>query len=136
MKRVVLGIALIACLPVFPQNQPTTAPPPTVKATLQGEVFPQDQPAAAPPHSFLLYRLRTGGWRVTTREDGRELAAIAKNIDGKLAGRPEVVRFTGDVEITIDGMKLLADQLDYHWVTGEIEPLGNVHLTPVAPSNP
>jgi len=113
MKRVVLGIALIACLPVFPQDQPTTAP----------------------THTFRVYRVHrsTGDEFHVVASDGRELAAIAKNIDGKLAGRPEVVRFTGDVEITIDGLKLRADQLDYHWVTGEIEPLGNVRLTPVAP---
>jgi hypothetical protein len=116
MKRILLGIALIACLPVFPQ----------------------DQPATAPPHHYTVYRHRGAdgwpdGWRVVTKEDGRDLAVIAKNIDGKLAGRPEVVRFTGDVEITIDGMKLRADQLDYNWVTGEIEPSGNVRLTPVAP---
>jgi hypothetical protein len=113
MKRILLGIALVACLPAFPQDQPTPAP----------------------PHHFTLYRLRTGdGWRVVTKEDGRQLDVIAKNIDSKTPGSPSfMVRFTGDVEITIDGMKLRADQLDYHWVTGEIEPSGNVHLTPVAP---
>jgi|HubBroStandDraft_1064217.scaffolds.fasta_scaffold525976_2 hypothetical protein len=114
MKSILPGIALIACLPVFPQ----------------------DQPATAPRHTFRVARLRTGDgfrFRVVTQEDGRQLDVIAKNIDGKLAGRPEVVRFTGDVEITIDGMKLRADQLDYNWVTGEIEPSGNVRLTPIAP---
>ena len=113
MKRILLGIALIGCLPAFPQDQPTTAP----------------------PHTFRVYRLHrsTGDEFHVVAGDGRELAAIAQNIDGKLAGLPEVVRFTGDVEITIDGMKLRADQVDYHWVTGEIEPSGNVHLTPVAP---
>jgi hypothetical protein len=114
MKRTLLGIALVACLPVFPQDQPTNAP----------------------PHNFLLYQRRTSngnGFRVVA-DDGREFVAIAKSCEAlKPSIPPFVVRFKGDVEITIDGMKLRADQLDYNWVTGEIEPLGNVHLTPVAP---
>ncbi len=114
MKRVILGIALIACLPVFPQ----------------------DQRAAAPGKSFRMFRLRTGGFRVIAN-DGRELAAIAESYEAlKPSIPPFVVRFKGEVEITLNGMELRADQVDYHWDTGEMEPSGNVHLTPVAPSNP
>jgi lipopolysaccharide assembly outer membrane protein LptD (OstA) len=46
---------------------------------------------------------------------------------------PSVIRFTGDVEITINGMRVRADQVDYYWQTGDIEPSGHVRLTPVVP---
>jgi len=105
MKFVIFGIALIACLPVFPQDQPTVV-----------------------PQNYVVFRI-SGGFRVVA-EDGRFVNAIAATIEPV---KPlQVVRFKGNVEITIDGMELRADQVDYHWDTGELEPNGNVHLQPVA----
>jgi lipopolysaccharide assembly outer membrane protein LptD (OstA) len=104
MKLAILGIALVACLPLFPQDQPT-----------------------ALPQNFQVFRI-SGGYRVVA-EDGRFVNAIAAAIE---AVKPlRVVRLKGDVEITINGVELRADEVDCHWDTGELEPLGNVHLKPV-----
>jgi hypothetical protein len=108
MRLVMLGIGLIGCLPVFPQ----------------------DRPAVNPGHSFEVFRIR-GGFRVVV-DNGGTLEARATSIEA-VSPLP-VVRFKGNVEITIDGVELQADEVDYHWDTGELEPLGNVHLTPVTPS--
>jgi lipopolysaccharide assembly outer membrane protein LptD (OstA) len=107
MRRIVLGIALMACLPVFAQDQPT----------------------AVPVHGFKVFRT-SGGYRVSM-DDGREVNVLASSIEAVNPVR--VVRFKGDVEMKINGLELRADEVDYHWDTGEIEPLGNVHLKPIAP---
>jgi lipopolysaccharide assembly outer membrane protein LptD (OstA) len=107
MRLIVLGIALIACLPVFPQDQPTAVPAP----------------------GFKVFRI-SGGYRVSV-DNGREVEVLAASIEAVNAMR--VVRVKGDVEMKINGLEVRADELDYHWETGEIEPLGNVHLKPIAP---
>jgi hypothetical protein len=105
MKLVMLGIALIACLPVSPQDQLTVI-----------------------PQNYQVFRI-SGGFRVVA-EDGRFVNAIAATIESAKALR--VVRFKGNVEITINGVELRADEVDYHWDTGELEPNGNVHVKPIA----
>src|ERR1700722_2915707 len=105
MKFIMLGIALIVCLPGFPQDQP-----------------------AVVPQNYVVFRI-SGGFRVVA-EDGRFVNAIAATIEPGKA--PHVVRFKGNVEITINGVELRADEVDYHWDTGELEPNGNVHLQLVA----
>jgi lipopolysaccharide assembly outer membrane protein LptD (OstA) len=104
MKLLMLGIALIACLSVFAQDQPTAG------------------------HSFEVFRIRDG-FRVVV-DNARVLEAIARSIE--TVKTSDVVRFKGNVEITIDGVELRADEVDYHWATDELEPLGNVHVKPVA----
>jgi len=105
MKLLAMGIAFVACLPVFPQT---------------------------PGQAFTMFRTRAG-FRVVV-DDGRTLEATAKTAEAlKPSIPPFVVRFKGDVEITINGMELRADQVDYHWNTGEFEASGNVHVKPVTP---
>ena len=105
MKLVILCIGLIACLPVSPQDQPTVV-----------------------TQNYLVFRI-SGGFRVVA-EDGRFVNAIAATIEPVKPLR--VVRFKGNVEITVNGVELRADEVDYHWDTGEVEPNGNVHLKPIA----
>lgn len=106
MKLLTLGLALIACLSTFAQDQPAR-------------------------HNYTIFRIRDG-FRVVVDND-RVLEATAKSIEDV---KPlPVVRLKGNVEITIDGVELQADEVDYHWDTGELEPYGNVHLKPVAPPN-
>jgi lipopolysaccharide assembly outer membrane protein LptD (OstA) len=104
MKLVMLGIALMACLPAFPQ----------------------DQPAAS--HRYEVFRTRDGFRFVW--DDGSLLEVKATTMESvkELPG----VRFKGMVEIKIDGVTLQADEVDYHLDTGEFEPYGNVHLKPNA----
>jgi hypothetical protein len=66
MKRILFGIALIACLPVFSQDQPTGV-----------------------PRNYQVFRI-VGGYRVVA-EDGRFVNAIATSIES-VASLP-VVRF-------------------------------------------
>ena len=106
MKRTLLCISLVASFPVFPQNSPM-----------------------APPSDVTVFRTRDG-FRVSA-DGGRTVSVVAARIeDPKLS---HVVRFKGNVEITVAGVEVQADEVDYHWDTGEIEPYGNVHLMPVAP---
>lgn len=103
MRRFALGLALAACLPIFAQDQP-----------------------AAPGHNFSVFRIRDG-FRVVS-DNGRVLEATAKDMESlKPSG---VLRFRGKVEIALDGVELRADEVDYHWDTGELEPYGNVQLQP------
>jgi len=104
MKRILFGIALVACLPVFPQDHPT-----------------------AMPRNFQVFRI-VGGYRVVA-EDGRFVNAIATSIESVESLR--VVRFKGNVEIKLGGVEIQADEVDYHWQTGECEPLGDVHVKPL-----
>jgi lipopolysaccharide assembly outer membrane protein LptD (OstA) len=109
MKSAILGIVLIGFLPAFPQDQSTVI-----------------------PQNYVVFRI-SSGFRVVG-EDGRSVNAIAATIEAVTPLR--VVRLKGNVEITINGVELRADEVDYHWDTGELEPLGNVHLKPVSRSNP
>jgi lipopolysaccharide assembly outer membrane protein LptD (OstA) len=108
MRLATLAIALIACPALFAQNQP-----------------------ADPSHKYIytMFRIRDG-FRVVV-DDRRVLDAIATSFESiKPSG---VVRFKGNVEIKLDGVDLFADEVDYHLDTGELEPLGNVRLKPIAP---
>ncbi|HWZ33243.1 MAG TPA: hypothetical protein VNX18_18000 [Bryobacteraceae bacterium] len=105
MKHVILGLTLIACLPLFPQDRP-----------------------AAIPQGFTVFRIRDG-FRVSA-DGGRTVDAIATSIEA--LNPSHVVRLKGGVAITINGMELRADEVDYHWDTGELEPYGNVHVKPPA----
>jgi lipopolysaccharide assembly outer membrane protein LptD (OstA) len=110
MRRVTLGIALIACPVIFAQNQ-----------------------TADPSHKYIYTMFRTrDGFRVVV-DDGRVLDVIATSVESIKPS--DVVRFKGNVEIKLDGVDLFADEVDYHLYTGELEPLGNVHLEPIAPSD-
>ena len=104
MKFFTLGVALLTCLPVFPQDKSTR-------------------------HEYTLFRTRDG-FRVVV-DSGSGFEVIAKSLED-LKPLP-AVRFKGGVEITLNRMELRADEVDYHWDTGEIEPFGNVHLKPVNP---
>ena len=108
MKLAAMGIALIACLPLFPQAEPTVV-----------------------PQNYVVFRI-SGGFRVVA-EDGRFVNTIAATLEDVKPLR--VVRLKGNVEITVNGVELRADELDYHWDTGELEPIGNVHLKLVTRSN-
>jgi lipopolysaccharide assembly outer membrane protein LptD (OstA) len=104
MKLILLGIALMASLPAFPQDQPVQS------------------------HRYEVFRIRDGFRFVW--DDGRLLEVKAASIEPlkELPG----VRFKGMVEIKIDGVVLQADEVYYHLDSGEFEPYGNVHLKPTA----
>jgi lipopolysaccharide assembly outer membrane protein LptD (OstA) len=102
MKSVLLGIALIACLPVFAQDQLAI--------------------------KFLAFKTSTGV-RISGTLHDEPLVGTATSIQGD--GALHVARLKGNVEISINGMKLQADEVDLHWDSGEIEPRGNVRLKPL-----
>ena len=99
MKRVILGIALIACLPVFAQDQLAI--------------------------KFKAFKTSTGV-RISGTLHDDPLVGTASSIQGD--DTLHLAQLKGNVEITINGMKLQADEVDLHWDSGEIEPRGNVHL--------
>ena len=43
----------------------------------------------------------------------------------------DLFQLRGDAEINIDTLILRADEVDYHWDTGEIEARGNVYVRPI-----
>ena len=103
MKRSLLIIALMACLPVFAQ----------------------DQPKGAPSHDFWVYRVK-GGYRITAFQD--QLIVTAGNLEFVDRNVPScLLRLTGNVEVRTKGIILEADEADYH-CNGDIEPRGNVHF--------
>jgi lipopolysaccharide assembly outer membrane protein LptD (OstA) len=79
------------------------------------------------PRSFQVFKI-TGGYRIVA-EDGRFVNAIASTMES--TGPLPVIRFKGNVDIKLVGVEIQADEVDYHWQTGECEPLGNVHVKPV-----
>ena len=101
MRRAILAVALIA----------------------GGTVLAQDQARVA--QSFQVFRVN-GGFRVVA-EDGRTIQAEAANIEvAKEASN--AVRLKGNVRITLGGVEISADEVIYHWQTGECEPSGNVRV--------
>jgi lipopolysaccharide assembly outer membrane protein LptD (OstA) len=106
MKRLIVSIALLACLPVFAQ----------------------DQSPRIPRNNSTIYRVK-GGYHVIGFED--QLSVTSTNLE-LIARDPCVIRLTGDVQVTTKGVTLQADEADYHCSSGEIEPRGNVVLKPFA----
>ena len=106
MKRLVLSIALLACLPVFAQDQGT------------------------PSIDSRIYH-RADGYRIeaTVRLNGsaQQVTVAAANLQW-IDHNACVINLTGNVEVTAKGFVLQADEADYHCGTGDIEPRGNVHL--------
>jgi lipopolysaccharide assembly outer membrane protein LptD (OstA) len=104
MQRFILAIALLACLPVFAQ----------------------DQSARVPRNDFTIYHVR-GSYHIIGFED--QLSVTSTNLEG-ITHTLCLLRLTGNVEVTTKGVALQADEADYHCGTGEIEPRGNVVLKP------
>jgi len=102
MKRVIVGVGLIACFPVFAQDQPVM--------------------------NFKAFKT-SAGIRISGTLHDEPLVGTASSIQGDNA--LHLAQLKGNVEITVNGMKLQADEVDLHWDTGEIEPHGNVHLKPL-----
>jgi lipopolysaccharide assembly outer membrane protein LptD (OstA) len=106
MKRLALTIALLACLPVFAQ----------------------DQTRSVPRNDTTIYRIG-GTYRVVGFEN--QLIITSTNLEW-IDHNTGLIRLTGKVEIRTKGTVLTADEADYHMGTGEIEPRGNVRLMPFA----
>jgi lipopolysaccharide assembly outer membrane protein LptD (OstA) len=104
MKRLMLGIALLACLPVFAQDIRVPAP------------------------DFTMYH-NDGRYRMEAFQ--QQLTLTSNNLQW-IDRNACLLRFSGDVEVTTKGVTLQADEADYHCGTGEIAPRGNVVLKPFA----
>jgi lipopolysaccharide assembly outer membrane protein LptD (OstA) len=108
MKRLMLSIALLACLPVFAQDQSRSAP--SIDSTI--------------------YR-KAGGYRIeaNVRMDGtaQQVVVTAANLHW-IDHNACLIDLTGNVEVSAKGFVLQSDEADYHCSSGEIEPRGNVHL--------
>ena len=108
MKLLTLGIAMTVCLPLLAQ----------------------DQPKANPVYKFAVFRTASG-YRIVAF-DYRLIVTFA-SMQGDCKVPLSSLQLKGNVEVTTDGAVLKADEADYHCDTGEIEPLGNVHMK-VTPS--
>ena len=108
MKRLMLGIALLACLPVFAQDQSRGTP------SIDSRIY----------HKADGYRIEA-----TVRLDGiaQQVTVTAANLQW-IDHTPCLINVTGNVEVTAKGFVLQSDEANYHCSTGEIEPRGNVHL--------
>ena len=102
MRLLSLVIVLFACLPVFSQEQRAIR--------------------------FTAFRT-TNGVRISGTLHNDPLLGTATSIQNEEA--LHVAHLKGSVELMVNGMKLQADELDLHWDSGDIEPRGNVHLTPI-----
>ena len=110
MKRLMLGIALIANLPVFAQDQPKS-----------------------PKYQFTVYR-KAGTYLINAFVDSDQFTVTSNDlmvVDRDAATC--LLRLTGGVEVRTKDVLLQADEADYH-CGGDIEPRGNVHLR-VLPQN-
>ena len=103
MKLLALSIALVGCLPVFAQ----------------------DQPKRLPGTEYTVFRTRIGYFARGTLQ-GDPFSATTTSIQSDVD--LHLLRLKGNVEITIKGVIMQADEVDCHTDTGEIEPRGNVHL--------
>jgi lipopolysaccharide assembly outer membrane protein LptD (OstA) len=103
MKRFLLFIALMACLPAFAQ----------------------DQPKGVPSNNFTVYRIRST-YIIKAFED--ELIVTSRSLEW--VDRASCVLRLSGVEVATKGVILQADEVDYHCRTGEIEARGNVLLKP------
>jgi hypothetical protein len=105
MKRLVLGIALLACLPVFAQ----------------------DQQRSVPGYNFYVYG-KVGSYRIIAFENRLTVTSTSMQRVGDIGSPGCLLKLTGDVEIRTNDVIVQADEADYHCATGEIEPRGNVHM--------
>lgn len=107
MKRLVLSLGLLACLPVFSQ----------------------DQSRSTPGIDSTIYR-KADGYRIeaTVRLDGvaQQVTVRAANLEW-IDHDACLINLRGNVEVTAKGFALQSDEANYHCST-EIEPRGNVHL--------
>ena len=101
MKIVPLSIALVACLPVFAQDQPAI--------------------------TFRAFRTNTGV-RVEGALRDKALSGTATSIQSD--NLLHVATLKGKVEITVNDTRMQAEEVDLHWDSGEIEFRGNVRLMP------
>src|SRR5215831_5634192 len=104
MKRLLLGIVLIASLPLFAQDQPKS-----------------------PKYQFTVYR-KAGTYLINAFVDSEEFNVTSNDLD--VVSRDPgtcLLRLTGGVEVRTKNVLLQADEADYH-CGGDIEPRGNVHL--------
>jgi lipopolysaccharide assembly outer membrane protein LptD (OstA) len=85
-------------------------------------LFSQDRLSLA----FTAFRVASG-IRVEGTVNGQDLTGTASNIQRDKSARVVVLR--GNVDMTVNGIRLRADEVVMHEDTGEIEPSGNVHLT-------
>jgi lipopolysaccharide assembly outer membrane protein LptD (OstA) len=106
MKRLILTVAVLACLPVFAQ----------------------DQSRRVPSNDTHIYRIKNS-YRIVGFED--QLVVTSTNLEW-IDHNSGLIRLTGNVELRTKGIILEADEADYHLGTGEIEPRGNVALKPFA----
>ena len=106
MKRLLLLGALLACVPVFAQDQ--------IRNSSRNDTT--------------IYRVR-GTYRVVGFENQLNITSTNLEWVDRNAG---LIRLTGNVEIRTKGIVMTADEADYHMGTGEIEPRGNVRLMPFA----
>src|SRR5262245_54908968 len=116
MKRLIFAIALMACVPLFGQDIPNNVP--------RRQLFPADRPT----YSFFVFRT-AAGYRITAFNDQITIIAMKMERVGNLSDSTCLLKLTGNVEVTVKGVRLEADEADYHCQSGEIEPRGNVHFT-------
>jgi hypothetical protein len=113
MKRLLLGVALVASLPVFAQDQPKS-----------------------PNYQFTVYR-KAGTYLIDAFVDAERFTVTSNGLE-VVSRDPAtcLLRLTGGVEVRTKDVLLQADEADYHCGTGagDIKPRGNVHLT-VVPQN-
>jgi lipopolysaccharide export system protein LptA len=104
VRPLLLVIALSASLPVFSQDKPSIR--------------------------FEVVRNASGA-RLNGTVNSQSLLAKATSVQGDNVLR--VIHLTGNVEITLGGMNLQADAVDFHWDSGELEPSGSVRINPIQP---
>lgn len=110
MKRLLLGIVLIASVPLFAQDQPKS-----------------------PNYQFTVYR-KAGTYLINAFVDSDQFTVTSNDlmvVDRDAATC--LLRLTGGVQVRTRDVLLQADEADYH-CGGDIEPRGNVHLR-VFPQN-
>jgi lipopolysaccharide assembly outer membrane protein LptD (OstA) len=100
MKALSIAIALAACSPVFSQDQSAI--------------------------NFRAFRA-TSGIRIEGTLNNETLMGTAGTL--KHESSAHLVRLTGNVDLTIDGMRLRADEIVIDEDSGEIKPSGNVRVT-------
>ena len=98
MKTLSLAIALAACMPVFSQDQ-----------AVQFQAF----------HA-------SNGIRIEGTLNNARLAGTTMTIHRE--DSQHIFRLRGNVGLTIDGVRVHADEVVLHVDSGEIEPSGNVQL--------
>jgi hypothetical protein len=105
MKRLVLTIALLACLPVLAQDRSTNIP----------------------AYSFTVYAM-AGSYRISAFDDRLIVTSTSMQRIGEPASPSCLLKLAGSVEIGMNDVIIHADEADYHCSTVEVEPRGNVHV--------